>query len=92
MNTKANDVSCGADTAPIQQSAGFVIQCPENGLLWSARDARCVSLRGDFSTYSTKAKAESAIRRTTALKHRGMVVAQIKFRHGMAYAQVVPNA
>lgn len=70
-----------------QESNGFVIVNPENNLVWSARDKRCVSLRGDFSTYSSAAKAEAAIRRTNLLKHRGMLVARIAFTHGMAYVK-----
>jgi hypothetical protein len=54
----------------------YVIFNPSNGLYWSRHLNGFTSERsGNYTTYTTEAKAEQAIRRAAALKHRGLIVA-----------------
>lgn len=53
----------------------YVILNPLNDMYWSRSAGRFVSERtGEYTTYSTAAKAEQALRRTRELRQMGYVV------------------
>lgn len=65
-----------ANSTRVQERSAprFAIANPANGLYWSKREGRCVNERYNYTTYTTTAKAEQAIRRNEALRGRGLTV------------------
>ena len=53
----------------------YVIKNPVNGLMWERHEQIFGSERtGCYSTYTSAARAEAAIRRNASLRHRGLEV------------------